>query len=139
MRACFRAHGIDVKGLSIDVARMQARKQKVVTQKQRRHPLPVQEEQVAFFHGLGAFAGKAGDAWKISVKGPGAPSSRPATSSWPRAPRRARSPVVPIDNDRVLDNEGALAIPASRDAGRRRRRRHRASKWGASGGASVRR
>jgi len=74
---------------------------------------------------------------KISVKDPRAELT-PATSSWHGLSPRAL-PGVPIDNDRVLDNEGALGDSRPRDAGRRRRRRHRPSKWGASGGASVRR
>ncbi|HEY4137559.1 MAG TPA: FAD-dependent oxidoreductase, partial [Casimicrobiaceae bacterium] len=62
-------------------------------------------------HGRGSFAGKDGDEWKISVDGPGAAQIMAkhvivATGSKPRA-----LPGAAIDNDRVLDNEGALAIP----------------------------
>jgi len=107
----FAAHGIDVKGLSIDVGRMLARKEKVVAQNNDGILYLFKKNKVAFFHGLGAFAGKDGDAWKIVVTGPGAAALAAkhvivATGSKPRA-----LPGVAIDNDRVLDNEGALAIP----------------------------
>jgi dihydrolipoamide dehydrogenase len=107
----FGAHGIDVKGLSIDVGRMLARKDKVVAQNNDGILYLFKKNKVTYFHGLGAFAGKDGDAWKIAVTGPGAAELGAkhvivATGSKPRA-----LPGVAIDNDRVLDNEGALAIP----------------------------
>jgi len=107
----FAAHGIDVKGLSIDVGRMLARKEKVVAQNNDGILYLFKRNKVTFFHGLGAFVGKDGDAWKIVVTGPGAATLAAkhvivATGSKPRA-----LPGVATDNDRVLDNEGALAIP----------------------------
>ncbi|MEO5766213.1 MAG: FAD-dependent oxidoreductase, partial [Casimicrobiaceae bacterium] len=108
----FAAHGIDVEGLSIDVGRMLARKDKVVGQNNEGILYLFKKNKVAFFHGLGAFAGKEGDAWKIGVTGPGAAELCAthvivATGSKPRA-----LPGAAVDNDRVLDNEGALAIAA---------------------------
>ena len=41
----FADHGIEVKGLAIDVAKMLARKEKVVAQNNDGHPVPLQEEQ----------------------------------------------------------------------------------------------
>ena len=106
----FAAHGIDVEGLSIDVGRMLARKEKVVAQNNDGILYLFKKNKVAFFHGLGAFAGKDGDAYKIVVTGPGAAEFAAkhvivATGSKPRA-----LPGVAIDNVRVLDNEGALAV-----------------------------
>ena len=106
----FAAHGIDVAGLSIDVPRMQARKEKVVTQNNDGILYLFKKNKVTFFHGLGAFAGKDGDHWKIAVTGPGAAelvarSVIVATGSSPRA-----LPGVAMDNVRVLDNAGALAL-----------------------------
>jgi len=106
----FAAHGIDVAGLSIDVPRMQARKEKVVAQNNDGILYLFKKNKVTFFHGRGAFAGKEGDAWKITVTGPGAAEIAArnvivATGSSPRA-----LPGVAIDNIRVLDNAGALAL-----------------------------
>jgi len=106
----FAAHGIDVAGLSIDVPRMQARKEKVVGQNNDGILYLFKKNKITFFHGLGAFAGKDGDQWKITVSGPGAAQIVArhvivATGSSPRA-----LPGVAFDNVRVLDNAGALAL-----------------------------
>jgi len=107
----FADHGIDVKGLSIDVKRMLARKDKVVGQNNDGILYLFKKNKVTFFHGRGSLAARDGDAWSVKVDG-----AKPATitathvivatGSKPRA-----LPGTPIDNDRVLDNEGALAIP----------------------------
>ena len=107
----FGEHGISVSGLAMDVAKMLARKEKVVAQNNDGILYLFKKNKVAFFHGKGAFAGKDGDAWKIAVTGTTAADLTAthvivATGSKPRA-----LPGVPIDNVRVLDNEGALAIP----------------------------
>ena len=107
----FADHGIDVKGLSIDVARMLARKDKVVAQNNDGILYLFRKNKITFFHGLGRFTGKAGDAWALEVTGakPAALEATHvivATGSKPRA-----LPGTPFDNVRVLDNEGALAIP----------------------------
>ena len=53
----FADHGIDVKGLAIDVKRMQARKEKVVAQNNDGILYLFKKNKVAFFHGVGSFAG----------------------------------------------------------------------------------
>jgi dihydrolipoamide dehydrogenase len=107
----FAEHGIDVKGLAIDVKRMLARKEKVVAQNNDGIMFLFRKNKVAFFHGVGSFAG--GDAqsgWRVNVAGQKAAELVArhvivATGSRPRP-----LPQVAIDNVRVLDNEGALAI-----------------------------
>jgi dihydrolipoamide dehydrogenase len=108
----FADHGIGVAGLTIDVAKMLARKAKVVAQNNDGILYLFKKNKITFFHGLGAFAGKDGDAWRIAITG-SAPTEIVAkhvivaTGSKPRA-----LPGVAMDNVRVLDNEGALAIAA---------------------------
>jgi dihydrolipoyl dehydrogenase len=107
----FGEHGISVQGLAMDVAKMLARKEKVVAQNNDGILYLFKKNKIAFLHGKGSFAGKDGDAWKIAVAG-AAPTEVlathviVATGSKPRA-----LPGVPMDNVRVLDNAGALAIP----------------------------
>jgi len=106
----FADHGIGVAGLTMDVAKMLARKERVVAQNNDGILFLFRKNKVAFFHGVGSFAGRDGERWKVNVAG-----ARPAelaathvivaTGSKPRA-----LPGVPIDNVRVLDNAGALAI-----------------------------
>ena len=122
----FADHGIGVSGLTIDVKKMLARKDKVVAQNNDGILYLFKKNKITFFHGMGSFAGKEGDLWKLRSPAPSRPSSSAkhviiATGSKPRA-----LPGVAFDNVRVLDNEGALAIPdVPQQARRRRRRRHR--------------
>ncbi len=108
----FADHGIRVEGLAIDVKKMQARKDRVVAQNNDGILYLFKKNGIAFFHGRGAFAGKEGDAWKIRVDG-AAPAQLVAarvivaTGSKPRA-----LPMIAIDNLRILDNAGALALSA---------------------------
>ena len=108
----FAQHGIDVKGLSIDVDRMIARKDKVVAQSNDGILWLLKKNKVAFFHGRGSFAGKADDGWSVRVDG-AAPAELVATNvivatgSVPRA-----LPGTPFDGKLVLDNAGALAMSA---------------------------
>jgi dihydrolipoamide dehydrogenase len=107
----FADHGITVKGLSLDLAKMLARKDKVVTQNNDGILYLFKKNKVTFFHGLGSFAGKSGDGWTVKVAGPKAAELIAknvivATGSKPRA-----LPGTTFDNDRILDNAGALAIP----------------------------
>ena len=110
-RHAFADHGIEIKDVAIDVGKMLARKSKVVAQNNDGILYLFKKNKVTFLHGRGSFAGKDGDAWKINVGGPGAAQITAkhviiATGSKPRA-----LPGAAIDNDRILDNEGALAIP----------------------------
>jgi dihydrolipoamide dehydrogenase len=107
----FADHGIRVEGLSMDVGRMLARKDRVVGQNNDGIAYLFKKNKIAFFHGRGAFTGKDGDTWHVAVEGPGAATITArhviiATGSTPRA-----LPGVEFDNVRVLDNAGALAIP----------------------------
>src|SRR5258706_5176862 len=70
----FSEHGIDVQGLSVDVARMLARKDKVVRQNNDGIVYLFKKNKIAFFHGVGSFEGGAPGKWQIKVEGPGAAS-----------------------------------------------------------------
>ena len=107
----FAEHGIDVKGLSIDVPRMQSRKDKVVRQNNDGIVYLFKKNKIAFFHGVGSFAGGSAGAWQIKVSGATAATLTAkhviiATGSKPRA-----LPGAPFDNKLILDNAGALALP----------------------------
>jgi dihydrolipoamide dehydrogenase len=107
----FAAHGIDVKGLSVDVGRMLARKERIVAQNNDGIAFLFRKNKVAFFHGRGSFVGGSATAgWRLTVEGPNAGEIKArhvivATGSKPRA-----LPGTPFDDRLVLDNAGALAI-----------------------------
>lgn len=109
----FASHGIEIQGLAIDVAKMLARKEKVVSQNNDGIAYLFKKNRVAFHHGRGSFVGgSAKSGWLIKVEGPGAAELTAknviiATGSKPRA-----LPGVAFDNALVLDNAGALAIPS---------------------------
>jgi dihydrolipoamide dehydrogenase len=111
----FAEHGIEVKGLRLDLARMLARKDKVVRQNNDGIVYLFKKNRVAFFNGTGSFiaadAARGAGGWQIGVSGAGNQTLAAkhvviATGSKPRA-----LPGAPFDNRLILDNEGALAIP----------------------------
>jgi dihydrolipoamide dehydrogenase len=109
----FADHGIAVAGLSIDVAKMQARKDRVVAQNNDGISFLFKKNKIASFLGTGSFTGGSAESgWTIAVSGAKpaelvAKHAIVATGSKPRP-----LPGVAIDNELVLDNEGALALPA---------------------------
>jgi len=110
----FAEHGIQVRGLAIDVGQMLARKDKIVRQNNDGIVYLFKKNKVEFFHGRGSFAGlsKAADAegYEIKVAGKAAESLLGrhviiATGSNPRA-----LPGAEFDEKLILSNTGALAI-----------------------------
>jgi dihydrolipoyl dehydrogenase len=107
----FAEHGIQVKGLVLDVGQMLKRKEKVVKQNNEGILYLFKKNKVAFFHGRGSLTGGKAGAWEIKVAGKPeealiAKNVIVATGSNPRA-----LPGTAFDNKLVLDNDGALAIP----------------------------
>ena len=108
----FADHGIGIQGLSIDVAKMLARKSKVVAQNNDGILYLFKKHKITFLHGRAGFVGGSpNDGWILEVAGR-TPSDLVAThvivatGSVPRP-----LPGATIDNELVLDNAGALAIP----------------------------
>jgi dihydrolipoamide dehydrogenase len=108
----FAEHGIEVKGLALNLAQMLSRKDKVVRQNNDGIVYLFKKNKIAFFNGTGSFVAANGNAgWQIAVSGAGSQTLAAkhviiATGSKPRA-----LPGAPFDNRLILDNEGALAIP----------------------------
>ena len=109
----FAEHGIEVKGLALNLGQMLARKDKVVRQNNDGIVYLFKKNKIAFFNGTGSFAAADGSAgWRIAVSGAGDQTLAAkhviiATGSKPRA-----LPGAPFDNRFILDNEGALALSA---------------------------
>ena len=106
----FAEHGIGMKGLSLDVAKMLGRKRGIVKQNNDGILYLFKKNKVAFFHGRGSFV-KASDAgYEIAVAGDKAESLLAkhvvvATGSNPRA-----LPGAAFDEENILSNDGALRI-----------------------------
>jgi dihydrolipoamide dehydrogenase len=108
----FADHGIVVEKLSIDVARMLARKKTVVKQNNDGILYLFKKNKVTFFHGRGSFEKLADGGHEIKVTGATEEVITGkhvilATGSNPRA-----LPGAPFDEENILSNDGALRIPA---------------------------
>jgi dihydrolipoamide dehydrogenase len=107
----FKDHGIEIKGLSIDVAQMLARKDNVVKQNNDGILYLFKKNKVTFFHGMGSFESATEAGYEIKVSGSSeatlvAKHVIIATGSNPRA-----LPGAGFDERLILSNDGALAIP----------------------------
>ena len=107
----FADHGITVKEVSVDVATMLARKDKIVDTFTGGIGLLFRKNKVTSMHGHGRITA-AGPAYQVEVKDGDTVETIEvkhiiiATGSNPR-----QLPFAPVDNDRIVDNTGALALP----------------------------
>jgi dihydrolipoamide dehydrogenase len=108
----FADHGIGVKGLAIDVARMIARKDAVVKQNNDGILYLFKKNKVAFFHGRGSFVSAGDKGYEIAVAGAEA-QTLTATHVIVATGSSARAlPGVAFDEERIVSNDGALRIGA---------------------------
>jgi dihydrolipoamide dehydrogenase len=108
----FADHGIEVKGLGINVGQMLKRKETIVKQNNDGILYLFKKNKVSFFHGRGSFAKGDASGYEIKVTGAAEESLTAkhvilATGSNPRA-----LPGVEFDEKLILSNTGALAIDA---------------------------
>jgi dihydrolipoamide dehydrogenase len=108
----FLEHGIAVTGVSMDVAKMVARKETVVKQNNDGILYLLKKNKVSFFHGRGSFVKATDGGYEIKVAGATEESLVGkqvivATGSNARA-----LPGVPFDEENILSNDGALRIGA---------------------------
>lgn len=106
----FGDHGIEVKGLGLDVNKMIARKDTVVKQNNDGILYLFKKNKVAFFHGRGSFGKAVDGGYEIRVTGETEEVITGkhivvATGSNARA-----LPGVPFDEETVLSNDGALRL-----------------------------
>ena len=107
----FAAHGIEVKGLSLDLAKMLGRKDTVVRQNNDGILFLFKKNKITFFHGRGSFAGRGEAGIEIKVSG-AAEDTLTARHVIVATGSNARPlPGVEFDEKRILSNDGALAIP----------------------------
>ena len=108
----FADHGIALKDLSIDVAKMLGRKNTVVKQNNDGILYLLKKNKVTFFHGRGSFVKADDESYEIAVNGdkPEVINGKHvvvATGSNARA-----LPGAAFDEVKVLSNDGALRLPA---------------------------
>jgi dihydrolipoamide dehydrogenase len=104
----FADHGIGLKDLSIDVAKMLKRKDTVVKQNNDGILYLFKKNKVTFFHARGSFVKANAQGWELRAGDETIIGKHVivATGSTARA-----LPGAPFDEDRILSNDGALRIP----------------------------
>jgi len=110
----FAAHGISASEPKIDISKMLARKDDIVSKNANGIGFLFKKNKVAELHGWASFVGrnKEDGKWQIEIHDQDKETQLVtathvilATGSVPRA-----LPQVAIDNKNILDNEGALAL-----------------------------
>ena len=106
----FAEHGIGLSNLSIDVAKMLARKDQVVKQNNDGIQYLLKKNKISFFHGRAAFVKSTDAGYEMSVVGATEETVLGkhvilATGSSARA-----LPGTPFDEQNILSNDGALRI-----------------------------
>ena len=109
----FAEHGIGVKGLTMDVGQMIARKDDVVKQNNDGILYLFKKNKITFFHGRASFVSGGDGGFEVAVAGskPQTITARQviiATGSSARA-----LPGTPFDEVNVLSNDGALRVGAT--------------------------
>lgn len=106
----FEAHGISASGVQLDVAKMLARKDKIVSDFTLGINQLFKKNKVTALHGRASLLGQDGDLWRIGIADGDAVRAAHvviATGSTPRA-----LPQAPLDGENVVDNAGALSFSA---------------------------
>ncbi|MFN3886528.1 MAG: dihydrolipoyl dehydrogenase [Aquabacterium sp.] len=106
----FADHGISVKGLEMDVAKMIARKDNVVKQNNDGILYLFKKNKVTFFHGRGSFVKAADGQYEIAVAGD-KPETLQGKHIIVATGSNARAlPGAAFDEKLILSNDGALQI-----------------------------
>ena len=119
----FTAHGISVTGAKMDVKKMQARKDKIVTQLTGGIQMLFRKNKVIWLKGHGRLSGvgagggtststsTSGERYRIEVSASGGAETVEASHVVIATGSTARElPGVPVDNELICDNAGALAF-----------------------------
>ncbi len=105
----FAEQGITVGTPKIDVPKMIARKSDIVTKLTSGIKGLFKKNKVTSLNGHGAFVGKEGDLWKVKVGAEEVLAKQVIVATGSKA---RHLPNIPVDNQIVCDNIGALDINA---------------------------
>lgn len=107
------AHGISASGVTVDVPKMLARKDRIVDKMTKGIEFLFRKNKIAWLKGHGRFAGHVEGFWRIEVDGEGEVDVNEAKNVIIATGSKARHlPGIEVDNRLVCDNEGALAFDA---------------------------
>ena len=106
----FAMHGITTSGIQLDLAKMLARKDKIVSDFTLGISQLFKKNKVTILHGRAQLLGRVNESWRIGVTGSDEIYARHviiATGSIPRV-----LPQAPLDGVNIVDNAGALSFNA---------------------------
>jgi dihydrolipoamide dehydrogenase len=104
-------HGIAVKGASVDVARMMSRKDGIVGKMTKGIEFLFRKNKITWLKGHGRLTGTREGRFLVEVIDEGDPVSCDAAQVILATGSKARHlPSIPVDNQLICDNEGALAL-----------------------------
>jgi dihydrolipoamide dehydrogenase len=104
-------HGISVGRPTLDIAKMQARKDGIVTKMTKGIEFLFRKNKITWLKGHGRFTGAADGVVTLEVQGAKAAEAVEAKNVIVATGSKARHlPGVPVDNVIVCDNEGGLAL-----------------------------
>jgi dihydrolipoamide dehydrogenase len=106
----FADHGIEVKGLGLDLAKMLGRKDQVVKQNNDGIQFLFKKNKVSFFHGRGSFVKAAEGGYEIKVAGAADETISGKHVIVATGSNARPLPGAPFDEDKILSNDGALRV-----------------------------
>jgi len=105
----FAQHGITVSDAKIDIATMVGRKNKIVDQFTGGIKGLFRKYKVTFIPGHGRFVAAGGTGWKLDIGGEAVEAKHVIVATGSRS---RPLPGVPVDNETIVDNVGALDFKA---------------------------
>ena len=106
----FADHGIEVKGLSLDMTKMIGRKDTVVKQNNDGVQYLFKKNKVTFFHGRGSFVAAKDGAYDIKVAGAAEEVISGKHIIVATGSNARTLPGAPFDEETILSNDGALRM-----------------------------
>ena len=101
-------HGITVSGAKLDLAKMQARKESIVTKMVKGVEYLFKKNKITWLQGFGKFTG-GGETYRIAVGNETIEAKYVIVATGSKA---RHLPGIAVDNETICDNEGALAFPS---------------------------
>lgn len=104
----FTAHGITASGVQLNVAKMLARKDKIVSDFTLGIGQLFKKNKVTSLHGKAQLLGRDGDVWRVGVADGDEVRAKHVIIATGSSPRPL--PQAPLDGERIVDNAGALSF-----------------------------
>jgi dihydrolipoamide dehydrogenase len=101
------SHGISVSGAKVDVSKMLARKDDIVSKMTKGIEFLFKKNKITWLKGHGKLTGKAGAGWGVEAGGEAVEAKCVIIATGSKA---RHLPGIPVDNVTVCDNIGALAF-----------------------------